>query len=356
MEIKKLKRAVIKEELVAVTGNHFEALILNQFMYWTERVKDFDKFIDEESQYFTDAQEIEVIEKLKSEGWIFKKASELCEELMLDISDNTLLKYINSLIEKEFIERRNNPQNRWDKTFQYRVNLKNLIEKLHEKGYVLSGYKYDTLYQQLTKHVIDKDNKTRDSKIEPRILKPEIQNLKPEIQSSNSEFDYNVSDITSDITIDTTIRQSDFSSEKLSICPICKFDKQKLYELVPVNEHLHCPYCEKDFDIKTLQEMKPKSQATDFLKWYKRRYEEEFKEPIDIVWSKDTQLVKGLLKTFKYDILQQKAELFLKIKDDDFINGTGHTIGKFKIKINALRKDTGKVVIRGPSEGFYAYK
>jgi len=173
-------------------------------------------------------------------------------------------------------------------------------------------------------------------------------------------MDSNNKDITENTTRDINTsdqkKVEDFSGEKLSICPICKFDKQKLYELVPVNEHLHCPYCEKDFDIKTLQEMKPKSQATDFLKWYKRRYEEEFKEPIDIVWSKDTQLVKGLLKTFKYDILQQKAELFLKIKDDDFINGTGHTIGKFKIKINALRKDTGKVVIRGPSEGFYAYK
>ena len=46
--LQKLKRVVIKEELVVLTGDIFKAVILNQFLYWSERVKDFDKFISEE--------------------------------------------------------------------------------------------------------------------------------------------------------------------------------------------------------------------------------------------------------------------------------------------------------------------
>ena len=46
--MKKLKRAVIKEELVELTGDFRPALILNQFIYWIERMYDTDKYILEE--------------------------------------------------------------------------------------------------------------------------------------------------------------------------------------------------------------------------------------------------------------------------------------------------------------------
>ena len=43
----KLKRVVIKQELVELTGDYRAALILNQFIYWTERMRDTDKYIRE---------------------------------------------------------------------------------------------------------------------------------------------------------------------------------------------------------------------------------------------------------------------------------------------------------------------
>jgi len=46
----RLKRVVIKEELVALTGDYIKAILLNQFLYWSERVEDFDLFILEEQQ------------------------------------------------------------------------------------------------------------------------------------------------------------------------------------------------------------------------------------------------------------------------------------------------------------------
>jgi len=43
MKMEALKRIVIKEELVVLTGDYRKAILLNQFLYWSERVKDFDK-------------------------------------------------------------------------------------------------------------------------------------------------------------------------------------------------------------------------------------------------------------------------------------------------------------------------
>ncbi len=40
--------SLIRGELVALTGNHFLAIVLNQLLYWTQRVKDFDLMLEEE--------------------------------------------------------------------------------------------------------------------------------------------------------------------------------------------------------------------------------------------------------------------------------------------------------------------
>ena len=48
--MERLKRVVIKEELVALTGKIDDAVVLNQFIYWSQRVKDFDKMIEEEKR------------------------------------------------------------------------------------------------------------------------------------------------------------------------------------------------------------------------------------------------------------------------------------------------------------------
>ena len=74
-EPRKLKRVVIKEELFALTGDFKEAIILNQFIYWSERIRDFDKFVEEENkrrQMETGEEPIDL-----NNGWIFKSVKEL---------------------------------------------------------------------------------------------------------------------------------------------------------------------------------------------------------------------------------------------------------------------------------------
>ena len=68
-----LRRAVIKEELVGLTGDFVKAVLLNQFIYWSERVRDFDKFIAEEKRRMEAIGEDVGIEK--QNGWIYKTTS-----------------------------------------------------------------------------------------------------------------------------------------------------------------------------------------------------------------------------------------------------------------------------------------
>ena len=120
----KLKRVVIKEELVVLTGDYKKALMLNQFIYWSERVKDFDKFMIEEKERFIKHGKLEVADEIiLTNGWIYKKAEELSSELMLDYKIKAMRVHLKYLVEKGWLDERNNPIFNWDKTKQYRVNL-----------------------------------------------------------------------------------------------------------------------------------------------------------------------------------------------------------------------------------------
>ena len=137
--MKPLKRVVIKEELVELTGDFRPALILNQFIYWIERMYDTDKYILEEKERAL-KHEIEVSID-ESKGWVYKTAEELNEEIMIGMSVPTIRKYIKQLVEKGYLIQRRNPKYKWDKTMQYRVDLYKVQLDLGKLGYVLEGFK-----------------------------------------------------------------------------------------------------------------------------------------------------------------------------------------------------------------------
>ena len=134
----KLKRVVIKQELVELTGDYRAALILNQFIYWTERMRDTDKYIREEKERAI--KEDISVDISESNGWIYKSAEELNDELMVGMSKPTIRKYIKQLIEQGYIHERQNPKYKKDKKTQYRLNLYNIQLDLAKLGYALEGY------------------------------------------------------------------------------------------------------------------------------------------------------------------------------------------------------------------------
>ena len=133
MSDKKLKRAVIKEELVVLTGDCLKAVVLNQFIYWSERTRDFDAFIEEEKK-----RNPETVVNL-THGWIYKSAKELSDEVMIG-SHDTVARKLAELVKDGWIKRRNNPNYTWDRTYQYRPAIREIQVALQELGYALDGY------------------------------------------------------------------------------------------------------------------------------------------------------------------------------------------------------------------------
>lgn len=134
----KLRRTVIKEELVMLTGDFTKAILLNQFIYWSEKVKDFDKFIGEEKKRMElEGQNINIE---KQNGWIYKTAEELSEETMLGLTPKTMRRHMKELIDNGWLDERNNPKYSWDRTKQYRVDIAKIQKDLQNIGYVLEGY------------------------------------------------------------------------------------------------------------------------------------------------------------------------------------------------------------------------
>lgn len=142
MTPRKLKRVIIKEEFVALTGDVIKAVILNQFVYWSERVADVDRFLVEEREralkYAGEDINVE-----PQNGWIYKKAEDLSEETMLGLAKSNIRTHIKALVEAGWLMERRNPKYAWDRTLQYRVDFVKLRDDLQKIGYDLDGYIFD---------------------------------------------------------------------------------------------------------------------------------------------------------------------------------------------------------------------
>lgn len=138
----RLKRIVIKEEFVALTGEYIDAVILNQFIYWSERVRDFDKFIDEERSMAAHNGSEPSLKR--TNGWIYKSCEELADEIMIKLSPSNMRNHLKKLVKNGWLDERQNPYVNFDRKKQYRVNLVKIHADLVKIGYTLQGYRVDT--------------------------------------------------------------------------------------------------------------------------------------------------------------------------------------------------------------------
>ncbi len=144
--------AIIRREFVDLTGDHFSAVVLNQLLYWTQRVKDYDELLEEERSFNP------VCNVHPRHGWIYKTANELIEETMLKATSPTMRKYLKQLIDHGWIDERPHPLDKWKKTTQYRVNLR----KLH-KDLSAIGHTYPDVYRDIFMALCDETISTDDS-------------------------------------------------------------------------------------------------------------------------------------------------------------------------------------------------
>lgn len=115
--------SLIRKELVNLTGNHAYAVILNQLLYWTQRRKDFSLMLEEEKNMKDKTTQ-------PNHGWIYKTAEELNQDTLLSLDRTTIRRYLNFLVKRGWIFERSNPHHKWDRTTQYRVNIRKIQEDL----------------------------------------------------------------------------------------------------------------------------------------------------------------------------------------------------------------------------------
>ena len=117
-----LKVSLVREELLELTNDPLIAMLLNQLLYWSQRVTDVDLFYEEEKSPQKSSS--------PKYGWFYKTAYELCEEAMLRVTPVTFRRYLKHLVERGWVQTRINPQNKWDRTTQYRVNCQYALKIL----------------------------------------------------------------------------------------------------------------------------------------------------------------------------------------------------------------------------------
>lgn len=140
-EPRKLLRCTIKEEFVALTGDAVSAAILNQMIFWQELVNKSDQEILAEIRAYEkigDKRKIAELRKQYKNGWFWKAAKEMADEVMFS-TRATVDRKMRALVEKRFIDSKPNPDRRYVTNF-YHVNLAFIQSELAKLGFSLEGY------------------------------------------------------------------------------------------------------------------------------------------------------------------------------------------------------------------------
>ena len=142
-EFRPLKRAWVKEEFVILTGDWRRAVVLDQFLQLHCRVRQYDEVLREEferAQKYWRYGDPEVVEPKYRDGWIRQSIDEMVEESMLGGSRTRMMGDITKLVDGGWLERRQSPSAKMDKTYEYRVQVGRIAKDLHRLGYTLDGY------------------------------------------------------------------------------------------------------------------------------------------------------------------------------------------------------------------------
>jgi|GEM_PF-6488657 len=100
---KNCKLAIIREEYEAICkeapNSCCAAVLLNVVEYWTGRPK------------------------AKEDGWVYRSYGEMCKDIMRLFSPDTIGVNMNWLVDYGYVYRRNNPKHKFDKKYQYLLNV-----------------------------------------------------------------------------------------------------------------------------------------------------------------------------------------------------------------------------------------
>ncbi len=122
---------VRSEYLTVCEGKHCAAALLNHFEHLTNSKLDEAEQVKIRNQIAAK----QGLPQLTLDGlWIYKTQTELKAELLGMFTEKTIREHLKWLQEKGFLYRRNNPNKKWDRTIQYRLDIEkvnSVIASLH---------------------------------------------------------------------------------------------------------------------------------------------------------------------------------------------------------------------------------
>lgn len=179
-EVRGLQRVVIKEELVALTGKHFDAALLNNLIFWAGITEKMDNNLKSQiTQMEARKTKQSIIDKKKKKirnGWFYKTGDELLFEIMNWGSASTISRAINNFVKQGWVEKGNNPDptKKWDRTTWYKMNLTKIASDLHELGYALEGYTLAQKQEEIVEEKTSEHDLKQGKTASPCILQNEI--------------------------------------------------------------------------------------------------------------------------------------------------------------------------------------
>jgi len=136
------RKVLLREDLMELTKDINQALVLSQMIYWTKRVNDLNDLIFEENKRLAEHGQKQ---KDYCHGWIWKSARQMKEELFHALSEDAIQRAFANLTEMGLFVKRRNPEFRYDRTLQYRVDLLLLRRLLKEIGIDFTDFQLDSI-------------------------------------------------------------------------------------------------------------------------------------------------------------------------------------------------------------------
>jgi hypothetical protein len=136
------KKVVLREDFMELTKDINQALVLSQMLYWTKKIDNLNDMILEENKRLAEhgQPQIEYFH-----GWIWKSARQMKEELFHALSEDAIQRAFVALADKGIFIKRRNPNFKYDRTLQYRIDLVLLRRMLKDIGVEFTDFQLDSI-------------------------------------------------------------------------------------------------------------------------------------------------------------------------------------------------------------------
>jgi hypothetical protein len=140
-----MKKAVLREDLMVLTGDLCQSMVLGQMIYWTKTLDKINDWLFEENKRLADSDQPQ---HDYNYGWIWKSAKEMRTDLFNSFSEDAIQRAFTALTNRGVLMKRNNPYLRYDRKLHYRVDLVLLRRLLRECGFEMTDFQLASIPQE----------------------------------------------------------------------------------------------------------------------------------------------------------------------------------------------------------------